>query len=465
MPRKDTTPDAGAADSGPSGGAQDDGGSPFKSRIKELQDADDATLEQMLAGAPEMDPSGSSDSGGADDSLEQEDDDAEGQRVREDDEEHLEGEGSGDEEGERGGTEDADDEEGEDLELDAEHEERERDEEVDADEEAEEGVELEDLLEEEGFAVVKLPARHQGDPDFELPIDLEMLEELGIDPSEAVERMNQMRNGYQYRAEVDAQLEEVRADQAELDGIQAALEEDPSGFLTSSVAPAVRNEVAENLVLQLDDDAFSELAEKVVRWARNPDTRTTAATAAENARLKKERDATKTARTRKQIQNQVREIGTAIRSLVPDTMQERTATRFVKLAAAELREYVRENELETLDPEEVPTILSDLGVLEDFNVSPNGRSGSASDSDRPKSRKRKAAKGKTKASSKSSADSKTKKTDVRERLRRRKRAASTPAGAGSAAASGFTKVPGESHEERMTRLRRHLGVPKKKGRR
>lgn len=451
------TPDTGA-DEAPGGGAQDEGGSPFKDRIKELQAADDATIQDMLAGAPAMDPS-SGDDDGAGDSFDEGEDDAEGQRVSgQDDGEHLEGEDPDEEEGERGGSEDAGDVEGEQPDDDAGDEEGERDGEVDDDEEE---LELEDLLEEEGFALVKLPARHEGDPDFELPLDLEMLDELGIDPSDAVERLNQMRNGYQYRAEVDAELEAVREDQAELDSIQAALEEDPAGFLTSSVAPAVRNDVAENLVLSLDEEAFSELADKVVRWARNPESRTTAATAAENERLKKERDAVKVSRTKKQLTNQIRDIGKAIRSLVPDTMKERTQKRFVKLAAAELRDYVREQKLETLDPEEVPTILSDLGVLEDFNLS-NGRKSSASGNDRPKSRKRGSSK---KDQPKSSAGKKAKKKDVRERLKRRKRAASTPAGAGSAAASGFTKVPGESHEERMTRLRRHLGVPKKKGRR
>jgi len=423
-------------------------------RMKQLREADDDSIADLMSRAPGMVPGEHEIDDGSD--QEEELDDAEGQRVSDEDVEHPEGEGADDEEGVGGESdEDPDDDEGVESADDA------------GDEEGERGdpeVSLEELEEEDGFTVVSLPARHQGDEDVRVPIDLELCEEMGLDPKEVVERFNQMRNGYAYRQEAEAIVSQVEDDRAELDGIQAALEANPSGFIVESVAPEVRGRVVDELVLGLPDEDFQALAAKVAKWTRTPDARRTEATTAENKRLREERSAAETARAQKAVKAQVREIGSAIRQLIPETMAERTSRRFIQVAASELQRHVKENKLEVLDPTKVPGILADLGVLEDFNVPASSASsngdGSTTSSEDPKPRKkRKAAK---KKAASSSAGEKTEGKDVRERLRRRKRATSTPAGAGSAAASGFTKVPGESHEQRMERLSRHLGVKRRK---
>lgn len=432
------TPGADTAPAGDvtEGGAEDQaapGPERHSDRMEALRNADDSKLAEMLAEAPGMVP--------GDDELEEENEDEDNEDPGEvsstdepgDDVRDEQDGDTGDDE-ELGESEDAGDEEGEgDL----------------ADE-----FTLEEL-EEAGFTLVSLPARHADDEDIRVPIDPQILEELGMDAEEVTQRFAQLRNGYARRQEAEAIVAEVEEDRAELDAIQVELESDPAGFIMGAVSPKLRPQIAEELILQLDDEAFARIAQKVQSWSRKPDARVTEATKTENARLKQEKTSRTAARTQAAVKAQVRDIGKAIRSLIPDTMKETTSARFIQIAATELQKHVKENKIDTLDPSEVPGLLADFGVLEDFNVSVNGDASSTSSSDDPKPRKKR--KDADKASSSSASDGK-KKKDVRDRMRRRKRATSTPAGAGSAAASGFVKVAGENHKDRMARLKKHLGV-------
>ena len=316
------------------------------------------------------------------------------------------------------------------------------------------GDELEDVV------FLALPPRRKGDPDFELPIDVEFLEAAGIDPADAVERINQLRNGAMYRAEHEEAMGVVQTQQDELDGIYEELAADPAGFMLEIVDPSIRNDLAETLVTSLEGKAFDELVRKIDSWRRNPDAREAAAARAEAKRLKGEKERKTTRATNQQTTQNVRAVGNAIKALIPDGMDEGRADRFVRAAATELRRHVADNKLTTLEPEEVPEILGRLGVLEDYRIAADG--GEAEVAEAPP-QESSSSNGKTAPKGpKASSRSKAKGADVRERLKRRKASASTPAGAGSAAPTGFQKVQGETYADRRNRLARAMGLPEKK---
>lgn len=313
------------------------------------------------------------------------------------------------------------------------------------------------------FVVVSLPGRRPTDEDFELPLDVAALEAAGIDPADAVERLNQLRNGAMRRQEHETAMAEVATQQDELDGIYQALEQNPTAFLIEHVDPKMRADVVRDLVLELDDEAFDAFMQRVDGWARDPQTRTVARTDAENKRLKAERERSTDVAADNAQKKLVRDISTAIRSVLPEDFDQRRARMFEREAAAELREHAKKNKLTHLDPAEIPELLAELGVLEVFNISANGHEpepeGSAAERPARKAAGKNGADGK-KPSKPAPAPKKA--PDVRERLKRRKSAATTPAGAGSAAPAGFTKVPGETYEQRRNRLARALGVKEKK---
>lgn len=298
--------------------------------------------------------------------------------------------------------------------------------------------------------VAKLPGRQPDDPDFELPLDRAALEEAGIDPDEAVERLNQLRNGALRRNQVAQALEGVQKQRAELDTIYESMEADPSGFLTTRVAPKLREKVAVDLLMSLDEEGFSRVVDRADVWVRKPDVRRTEATAAENARLKAERDSLREAGTRSDDVTTGTQIAQQIEGLIPDTMTDARADRFFRFATDELIRYAEQHRLESLDAAKVPQILSDLGVLDDFGLSPDGQPTRTTDGTG-------SADGARPAGSAPNAETDPTGEDAAERMRRRREAAATaPAGAGAGAAGGFKKVPGERHADRMARLKKSL---------
>lgn len=308
------------------------------------------------------------------------------------------------------------------------------------------------------YVFVALPGRREEDGDFELPLDKAALEAAGIDPKDAEERVRQLKNGF-------VRGEQLRARQAELDdaderinGIFDELEADPAGFLTSGVKPEVRLQVAEELLLQLDQQSFDALLDRVDEWTRNPAARDVQRTKKENDRLKQSASRSTEAREQARVQREVREIHGSIVDLIPPELTDARADVFVRAAATELQLYAKEKKLSSLDPSKVPEILADRGVLEAFNISPNG---GGNPSEAPGSRS-----GNGDGSKKPSSAAATKKPaageDVRDRMKRRKAATTTPAGAGATPSGGFTKVKGESYLERRNRIARAEGLPEKK---
>lgn len=330
-------------------------------------------------------------------------------------------------------------------------------------EEAAEGEEGED----DDVVFIKLPARRQGDPDFEFPVDVEFLEAAGLDPAEAVERLNQLRNGAMYRAEFEEAQTAVQSQQDELDGIYEDLSADPAGFILEAVNPETRTALAEQILTSLDQESFTALARKLDGWRRSPEQREAARAKAEVERLRGEKKRQTDRATSQQTTQNVRAVQNAITGLIPEGMDDARADLFVRSAASELRRHVADNKLTTLEPAEVPEILGSRGVLEVYGITvDDGEAGAgeaaAAEAPPQETPSKNGQTARKKTGQTASSKSKAKGADVRERLKRRKASASTPAGAGSAAPTGFQKVQGETYKERRNRLARAIGLPEKK---
>lgn len=298
--------------------------------------------------------------------------------------------------------------------------------------------------------VAKLPGRRPDDPEFELPLDKAALEAAGIDPQEAVERLNQLKNEGMRRQQYVEAMEGVSADRAELDGIEQAMRTDPAGFLTQKVNPAVQEAVAETLLRHLPEEAWDRLMEKCAAWDSNRVQRRTEATEATNKRLQAQLDQQNETRQRQAEAGEVKNIGTAIADLIPEGMEQAKGDRFFDYAVLQLQKYISDNNINRLDAAKVPQILADLGVLQDFGLDVEPTPGA-------KPAPAKSAPVKTAAvPARAKAPVQTGET-VRKRVETRKAAATAPAGAGS----GTTGTPlpkGQKFEERLKSLRERFGL-------
>jgi hypothetical protein len=352
-------------------------------------------------------------------------------------------------------------EEGEDQEEEAEEQEEAAEEVQEGEEEEAEDTQAAEA-DDDAVIYVAVPAREKGREDFELPIDVEFLEALGIDPKDVVERINQLKNGNMYRADAEAAVAAVENDRAELDAIYETMQADPVGFLVQHVDEGLRGQVVDELLVQLDDEALRGLAQRIQHYTRDPESRELAKTKAERDRLKRERDRLASSGEADQQKAYTRDLRTAISSVVPEGATKNVADMFVRTAARELQLYARDNKLTTLEPAKIPAILAEIGLLEAYKFpASNGRGASRAEAPTTNSSGKKPEVGEKPA--KGARVDRAEVATVRDRLKRRKSAsATTPAGAGSAAPAGFQKVPGESYLERRNRLARALNLKEKK---
>lgn len=294
--------------------------------------------------------------------------------------------------------------------------------------------------------VAKLPGRRPDDPDFDLPLDKAALEALGITPEEALDRVAQLRNMGMRRAELVTQLEAVNADRAELDSFEEALRTDPGGFLSERVPEPVQEAVAEKLLKRLSPEAWDRLMEKCAAWDKAPEKRSTEHVREENERLRAEQKRRDEVATRRAESAEVKSIGTAIADLIPDDMGQAKGDRFFDYAIQQLQRHIEKHGIKTLDPTEVPQILADLGVLQDFGLSVAEKPTTVPPA-------------KTAPPKGAAAPARTQTgEDLKKRVETRKAAATAPAGAGSGT-SGRPPLPkGHTWDQKKAWLKDRLGI-------
>lgn len=299
--------------------------------------------------------------------------------------------------------------------------------------------------------VAKLPGQRAGDPELEIPIDDELREVLtrkGIDPEQFAERTRQATNGVMRRRDYEAAREEIAADRAELQSVEDALRSDPAGWMVGHIPEPLRQATAREILLSLSPEGWEAVMDDVAGWDKDPGARATAATARENARLKA-KDATRSQQDERTTdQKQAAAIGEAIGGLIPEDLDDARADRLFDYAVDRLRKHVAQNKLKRLDPGEVPQLLADLKVFEDFGVTPAsaGAAPLAKPATSPAAARPSGPAGKGKEPSPT-------REQVQKRVETRRAAAATaPAGAGAGIA-GSAPPKGQTFEQRLAWLR------------
>lgn len=306
----------------------------------------------------------------------------------------------------------------------------------------------------EDAVVLTFPGRTEEDEPVELALTREQIEAMGLDAEQVLERNRQLNNGYARRAALQAERAELDRDRQEFEGILRSLKDEPAAFVVEHVAPEMREQLVEELLVTLDAKTFQKVVDRVDRWARDPRDRELEGTRRENRRLRARDEAERAEGAQDDVRQNVMQVRDAIQDLIPDDMPEERAKSFFRLAVTAMQDHARRNELTLLEPAKVPEVLASLGVLEGFGLSADAQGAGPS-----------RANGAGSAAAKSAPDEKRpagQEGGVRSRMDRRRKAVTTPAGAASSAAAGFRKVKGERHESRMDRLYKTLGLQRKR---
>lgn len=302
-------------------------------------------------------------------------------------------------------------------------------------------------------AVVRLPGRRDGDAPFELPLGhpkvRAVLEELGVDVEQALNRTRQAANGFMRRVDYEAGRAELDAQREELTSIVEALsdEQGVSEFVVSNVNPKAHRRIAERLLMALPDEDYRALLETIDEWEARTGARETAHTRAENERLRQARDRDAQARATRPSREWANQATVAITRLIPEDMDDSDADDFFQFALTKLQAHVASTK-ELPKPDDIPALLKQLRVLDRFGLAAESSAGEQPPAvtRQKKPAAAKAAQGKapnTGATLKARAD-------------RRRNAAIAPAGAGSAMAAGGRPPKGQSWEERKAWLRKKL---------
>jgi hypothetical protein len=198
--------------------------------------------------------------------------------------------------------------------------------------------------------------------------------------------------------------------------------------------------------------------EKCAAWDKEPQRRTTEATVEENARLRADQARRDELATKRAESAEVKTIGSALAALIPEDMDTKKGDRFFDYAVRQLQQHVEANaehyKKNRLDPADVPQILADLGVLQDFGLSVEETPTPAAKPPlaKPAPPKGAAVPARAKAPATTGAD-------LRKRVETRKAAATAPAGAGSATTGQPPLPKGHSWEEKKSWLKKQLGLP------
>ena len=205
--------------------------------------------------------------------------------------------------------------------------------------------------------LVRLPGRSPDDPP----------EEIEVDDPQVAERLRMLANNGMRRAEFNRQMESVAQQRQEIEHFQTELEADPVGWIMTQVeSPELRQALARHLLA--DEGVYDAVIEDVASWDRDPVARRAAAAELRADRLERQQRAQQEVATRAQVKQNLREIQTSIRDLIPDDIDGAEAQRFYAYAIREVQDYVNSIGTNHLDPAQVPVLLERQGLLRLFGL-------------------------------------------------------------------------------------------------
>ena len=282
--------------------------------------------------------------------------------------------------------------------------------------------------------VVGIPARREGDPDIDIPVD----------DAEKAERLRQLVNSAVRSEEMKATVARVERDQALIEDMETFISTDPVGFIIANTPAEVQEMVAMSLITT---PGIWEKVQDQLEQLSDPNTLELTQAKLEAKRLKAQNTLREKADGRRESKKQARVLTDGIEKMVPvtDGITESRRETIIASVQEAIVAAVREKNLKTIDVEDLPLLAS--AALRKHGIDPlaaagNLQGGSVDSEPGAKPPAKKVQR--TAAELKSASD------------KRKQAAAGTPPGSGAPAAA--PKLPaGQTVEERIA-LAREKGL-------
>lgn len=178
--------------------------------------------------------------------------------------------------------------------------------------------------------------------------------QIAVDTPELAERLRQTLNGAMRREQYESAMQEVNAQRQQIEQQEIALMVDPVSVLSDTLTP----EQADSLLLVMlsDDQRFARLSGRIEKMFDPLGLREVRLDARDE--YTKARDnASQVVHNNRQVQQNVRQLSTAIEALAPEHMKPEQRQLWVLDAKRELAHICRTNDVQLLDPMQVPTVL------------------------------------------------------------------------------------------------------------
>jgi len=187
--------------------------------------------------------------------------------------------------------------------------------------------------------------------------------DLEVEDEETRAALVEMQNDLARISDVDATVERTREsalknqrDSVALQQIEEELRLDPAGYIGDRVHPSIRVELAKSLLL--DDEVLQAVEDTLTKWIDDPSQRQVDAAERKATRVEqKEMFRAQRERVRADQENATA-VFDKIMEITPADMDHATAKMWHTDAITEIQQHVRDNDIEKLDPEQIPHILA-----------------------------------------------------------------------------------------------------------
>lgn len=213
-----------------------------------------------------------------------------------------------------------------------------------------EGAETFDqLTDEEKKLVIELPGRREGEES-----------ELVAMPDEATaERLRQVLNGYQRVEQLRAEREAFTAQREEFQATQTEMQIDPLGYILDSNRSGITPKQQVNLALSIltSEEVWDRAKGVLDQIIKNPQALATLRAEAKAERGELREEARTTVQEQQILSRNARGIMSVIDRITPDGFADQQRELFVRDCLSDVKQFLRDRNLRTLDPRYVPQIL------------------------------------------------------------------------------------------------------------
>jgi len=294
--------------------------------------------------------------------------------------------------------------------------------------------------------VIALPELRRGQD----PIELE------VDEQEVADAINALIKGNARRDQFNRAMEDVQTQREELATVEDMLLVDPVNFVIDHVNPQVRTQIALHLM------SLPEVYEEVVKQFTGPEgeevDREKIALRLRSERTERKSESVPEIQARANARSQGRIIANAVEQMIPDTFEDDDAASLRDDMLRDLRDYVDQNNVTSLRPDELPGILERR--LLQYGIEPEEAaellSANAPAPIRGRSPSRSTAGGKNGGAPARSAGQR-----FKQGAENRRRAAAVPGTGAGAPPTRITLPAGQTIEQRVASMRETFGIPKK----